>query len=123
MTDSLIHPLQQGKAVDYIRRIMAAFDAYEFSDWQDETSPQSEKQSWMCNQALDKPLTNREFKILSFFGQRLQNKEIAANLFISPETVKKHVRSIYRKLDSRNRQQAMTKAYRLGVLTNRRSDN
>jgi len=70
----------------------------------------------MRNQALDVPLTNRELEILSFLGQGLQNKKIAVKLFISTETVKKHTKNIYRKLDTHNRQQAVVKSYRLGVL-------
>jgi len=69
------------------------------------------------NQTLYEPLTNRELEILSFLEQGLQNKEIADRIFISPETVKKHTSNIYRKLSSHNRQQAVVKAYRLGILT------
>ncbi|MCP4627620.1 MAG: hypothetical protein GY850_29505 [bacterium] len=117
IADLLRHLLECGKAVDYIKWILAAFNSYESVGERDEPSPQPEQQPWMRNQALDKPLTNRELEILSFLGQGLQNKEIADRLFISPETVKKHTGSIYRKLDSHNRQQTVAKAYRLGILT------
>jgi len=116
MADLLKRLLQRGKAVDYIGRILAACDAYELVGERDESSPQSEQQPRMRNQALDVPLTNRELEILSFLGQGLQNKEIAVKLFISTETVKKHTKNIYRKLDTHNRQQAVVKSYRLGVL-------
>ena len=114
MADLLRRLLQRGKAVDYIGRILAAFEAYESVNQRDEPSPRSGQQPWVRNQALDRPLTNRELEILSFLGRGLRNKEIAARLFISPETVKKHTSSIYRKLDSPNRQQAVAKAYGLG---------
>lgn len=117
MAELLTRLLQQGKAVDYIKRILVAFDAYESVDDRDEPFSQSKQQPWIHNQALENPLTNRELEILVFLGQGLQNKEIAARLFISPETVKKHASSIYGKLDSHNRQQAVAKAYQLGVLT------
>lgn len=70
----------------------------------------------MCNQALDKPLSNRELEILSLLGKKLRNKEIADRLFIAPETVKRHTANIYRKLDAHNRQKAVVKAYELGLL-------
>jgi LuxR family maltose regulon positive regulatory protein len=116
MAELLTRLLQHGKAVDYIKRILAAFDAYESVDDRDEPFSQSKQQQRIHNQALENPLTNRELEILGFLGQGLQNKEIAARLFISPETVKKHASSIYSKLDSNNRQQAVAKAYRLGVI-------
>ena len=119
MADLLTRLLQQGKAVDYIERILAAFDAYESVDGREEPSPQSEQQPWIRNQAIENPLTNRELEILVFLGQGLQNKEIAAKLFISLETVKRHSANIYRKLDAHNRQQAVVTASRLGILTHK----
>jgi len=59
-------------------------------------------------QPLVQPLTNRELQILNLLGQWRQNKEIAAELFISPLTVKKHLDNIS------GRRQAVEKAQRLG---------
>ena len=73
----------------------------------------------MRNQALDEPLTNRELQILDLLAQRLQNKEIAAELSISPETVKKHLNNIYGKLNVGSRLVAVEKARTLGILTRR----
>jgi len=116
MADLLRHLLQHGKAADNIRRILAAFNAYESLVKRDKNSNQSEQQPWARNQELDDPLSNRELEILSFLGRGLRNKDIAERLFISPGTVKKHTVNIYRKLKSHNRQHAVMKAYRLGIL-------
>ena len=67
-------------------------------------------------QSLPEPLTNRELEILVLLSQRMQNKEIGANLFISPKTVKKHLDNIYGKLNVSSRRQAVEKAEILGIL-------
>ena len=61
-------------------------------------------------------LTNREMDILELLAQRLSNKEIAEELFISPATVKRHSENIYRKLDVKSRREAVTKARGMNIL-------
>jgi LuxR family maltose regulon positive regulatory protein len=46
----------------------------------------------------------------------MTNQEIAESLFLSINTVKTHLRSIYRKLGVRTRRQAISTAGRLGLL-------
>jgi DNA-binding NarL/FixJ family response regulator len=53
-------------------------------------------------------LTPQEQKILHFLHQGLSNKQIAAQLAISPYTVGKHVQNILRKLGASNRTQAVS---------------
>jgi len=54
-------------------------------------------------------LTRRETEVINELSKGLYYKEIAGKIFISPETVKKHVKSIYRKLGVRNRVEATLK--------------
>ena len=61
-------------------------------------------------------LSEREEDVLRLLAAGLTNREIAAALFISPETVKKHTGSIYAKLDAGNRTAAVSRARDLGVL-------
>ena len=67
-------------------------------------------------QPLDDALTDRELEVMGFLAQRMSNKEIASQLFISAVTVKRHTINIYQKLDVNSRRQAVTKAKELGLL-------
>jgi DNA-binding NarL/FixJ family response regulator len=57
-------------------------------------------------------LSNRENEILQLLATGLLYKEIAARLFISAETVRKHVYHIYAKLQVGNRVEAINKFFR-----------
>jgi two-component system response regulator DesR len=62
-------------------------------------------------------LTVREREVLELVADGLTNAEIAAQLQLSPNTVKEHASSMFRKLGARNRADAVQRAQRLGVLT------
>ena len=56
-------------------------------------------------------LSSRELEILGLLSKGLRYKEIAAALFISGETVRKHARNIYSKLQVNSRTEAINAAY------------
>lgn len=56
-------------------------------------------------------LSKRELEILEMLSRGLVYKEIAAELFISAETVRKHVYNIYNKLHVSNRVEAVNKFF------------
>ena len=56
-------------------------------------------------------LSNREKEILELLAKGMLYKEIAAKLFISQETVRKHVYHIYEKLHVNNRVEAINKFF------------
>lgn len=57
-------------------------------------------------------LTQRENEILNYLSKGYLYKEIAAVLFISKETVKKHIHNIYEKMQVQTRTEALNKAFR-----------
>jgi LuxR family transcriptional regulator, maltose regulon positive regulatory protein len=57
-----------------------------------------------------RPLSRREKDILRMIAQGLPNKRIAQSLGIGPETVKSHAKSIFFKLGTRTRAQAVARA-------------
>jgi len=62
-------------------------------------------------------LTGRERDVLERVAAGATNREIALELHLSPHTVKEHTSALYRKLDVRNRAEAVQKAQRLGLLS------
>lgn len=61
-------------------------------------------------------LSGREAVVLQCLPTHLSNQEIAAQLYVSPNTLKTHLRNIYRKLDVSSRREAVTRAAALGLL-------
>lgn len=116
MADLLKRLQKQNGAVDYIEKLLAAFR----DDEQVVVSEVSENRiasaSPLSPRPLVEPLTNRELDILELLEQRPQTKEVAKKMFISPETVKSHLKNIFQKLEVSNRRQAVDKAKNLGIL-------
>jgi LuxR family maltose regulon positive regulatory protein len=65
---------------------------------------------------LLEPLSGREGEVLRFLPTMMSNSDIASELFVSVNTVKTHVKSIYRKLDVTRRQDAVRRARQLHLL-------
>ena len=81
------------------RKVVAAFRGKPLGE-----SPSMEDESI-------KILSNREKEILEHLSKGMLYKEIANSLFISPETVRKHVYHIYEKLHVNNRVEAVNKYF------------
>ena len=65
---------------------------------------------------LAEPLSAREREVLGLLSSGKTNREIAAELYVSPGTVKAHVANIYRKLEVHNRTEALGRARAVGLL-------
>jgi ATP/maltotriose-dependent transcriptional regulator MalT len=67
-------------------------------------------------QQLDDPLSERELEVLELLASGHTNAEIARALFVAIGTVKSHTGNIYRKLDAKNRVEALGRARELKLL-------
>jgi DNA-binding CsgD family transcriptional regulator len=63
------------------------------------------------------PLTRSETRVLHYLPSHMGTPEIAAELFLSANTVKTHLRHLYRKLGAHNRREAVQRARSIGLLT------
>ncbi|HIE57118.1 MAG TPA: helix-turn-helix domain-containing protein [Anaerolineales bacterium] len=70
----------------------------------------------------NKILSDRELEILKLVATGASNKQIAAELHISVNTVKVHLRNIYSKLDVSSRTEATIYAVRLGLVPSPRPE-
>jgi LuxR family maltose regulon positive regulatory protein len=65
---------------------------------------------------LVEQLSARELVVLSYLPSRYSNPEIAARLYVSTNTVKTHLKHIYRKLQVNGRNEAVEAAAAYGLL-------
>lgn len=86
-----------------LRRIIYGADAGQFQSPASAAGGDSTPLSALPN------LSRRENEIMQHVAKGMTNSEIAAELFISPITVRNHVSSILTKLDATNRTQAVVK--------------
>ncbi len=69
----------------------------------------------LVDDSTDPDLSERELEVLALLARGLSNRQIANELYLSVETVKTHARTLFRKLDVKNRTQAALAAPRFGV--------
>jgi LuxR family maltose regulon positive regulatory protein len=62
------------------------------------------------------PLTESEIRVLRYLPTHLSRHEIANELYVSPNTVKTHMRHLYAKLGTHRRTEAVKRARALGLL-------
>jgi LuxR family maltose regulon positive regulatory protein len=67
-------------------------------------------------QPLLEPLSETEIRVLRYLPTNLSTPEIANELYVSPNTVKTHVRHLYTKLGTHRRGEAVARARTLGLL-------
>jgi LuxR family maltose regulon positive regulatory protein len=105
-------PPAPGVPPAYLRRLQAAFRPREARAVAPRPVPAAE----VAAPALAEPLTDRELQVLALLAAGVPNQQIAGELVVALETVKKHVSHILAKLGAANRTQAVARARALGLL-------
>jgi len=62
-------------------------------------------------ESMDGQLTERELEVLRLLHTELSVSELGKHLYVSPSTIKSHVKSVYRKLGVSSRKEAVEQAY------------
>jgi LuxR family maltose regulon positive regulatory protein len=99
----------QGICPKYAAALLAAFQGE-----QAEAAP--DRVASLSGGELIEPLTRRELEVLEWIYLGFTNQEIADQMVVSVNTVKKHTSNIYGKLGVRNRAQAVLCALELGLV-------
>jgi ATP/maltotriose-dependent transcriptional regulator MalT len=96
----------------YLDRVLAAFPK------QSQMFPSQPKRGAKQpqSQPLQEPLSEREMQVLELLAKGTSNQEIAKELVIVVDTVKRHISHIFAKLGVQNRVQAVRQARKLGLL-------
>ncbi len=63
------------------------------------------------NKGNDDKLTSRELEVLELMAEGFSHKEVAEKLYVSPETIRKHLSNIYGKLKVNNKIAAINKVW------------
>ena len=105
-------PAARAQIADAGRELRLTPDAPLLAQW----LAQAEKEADSATMSGRWPLTKTELRVLQYLPGHLSFPKIAEELFLSLNTVKTHVRSIYMKLDVSSRAEAVTCARDAGLL-------
>ncbi|HKF39074.1 MAG TPA: LuxR C-terminal-related transcriptional regulator, partial [Ktedonobacteraceae bacterium] len=96
---------------DYAGSLLAAYRSDGAGD-----APSTRTSSRRPVQPLLNPLSERELEVLRLIASGLSNQEIMQKLVVEKNTLKTHIRHLYRKLNTRSRTQALMRARELNLL-------
>jgi LuxR family maltose regulon positive regulatory protein len=102
----------QDASQGYVGALLTAFGRSSGSP-----APRTETELLQAVQPLPDPLSEREMEVLRLVAAGNSNREISAQLFVSVDTVKKHLTHIFVKLGVSSRTQALARARELGLIS------
>jgi DNA-binding CsgD family transcriptional regulator len=94
-----------GEACARLREALRGFEELGAEPWAEQARQELRLAGARRRRPGDGSLTGQELRVASAVRRGASNREIAAELFVSPKTVEFHLRQIYRKLDVRSRTQ------------------
>jgi LuxR family maltose regulon positive regulatory protein len=106
----------RGNAPDYANRLLEAFDVLEPRRARPTLPHPTRRPSSAESVTLVEPLTRRELHVLQLIHEGYSNQEIAEELVLALNTIKRHTSNIYSKLGVNSRTQALAQARQLGLL-------
>jgi LuxR family maltose regulon positive regulatory protein len=92
-----------GRIADYIAEILETADLVSLGP------------ATVTQQGMVDPLSERELTVLRYLASRLTCAEIARELYLSVNTVRSHVKAVYRKLGVHSRSAAVARGHALGA--------
>jgi LuxR family maltose regulon positive regulatory protein len=110
---------------DYVQELLSDYSKKEIFDDQPfiqkimetlSTTKDDVKSPGTDQAVLIEALSEREVEVLQLIAEGKTNREIASQLIVAPGTVKAHTASIYRKLDAKNRTEAVAIARQMNIL-------
>jgi LuxR family maltose regulon positive regulatory protein len=101
---------------DYTGKLLAGFEAAQQMSAGESPLPDGRGPSSPAAQPLIEPLSQREIEVLRLFTTDLSGPEIARELTIALSTVRTHTKSIYSKLNVKNRREAVQRATELDLI-------
>ena len=123
MRQLLLESAARGIMPDYTGKLLAAFEAQGQGSALASPIPLSpasqsliEPEAQPAKTGLVEPLSQRELEILRLFQTELSGPEIARELVIALSTVRTHTKSIFSKLNVKNRRAAVKRAAELGLI-------
>ena len=106
-----LQPDERSRLAKYAAKLMAAFGAQAAP-----REPDKPVSRLYASPLLVEPLSEREMDVLRLLAQGCSDKKIAETLVIAPETVHKHLKNMYGKLDVHSRTEALARARDLSLL-------
>ena|SRR5260370_15689763 len=107
--EALLYRLRKHGPTPYLDTLLTAFQQESIAHLQAEDLTKAQR--------LPESLSKRELEVLQLLARSASNQEIAQELVIAVDTVKRHISHIFSKLGVKNRVQAVRQAWALGILS------